>query len=356
MTSSSSLSAEARAATWPRGARRPSAAATVATLTVLLVAVLFVATGVGGGRISWAQTAQSLSWHAGLPVSPLPGLTDSIVWELRVPRVLLSAVAGAGLAACGCVLQAVTRNALAEPYLLGISSGASTGAVLVLVTGLGAGTLSLAGGALVGGLCAFGLVLALMGPRSASASRIVLTGVVVGQLFSALTSLVVLGWGDADSTRGLTYWLVGSLAAARWPALALCAAVVAVTLLAFWLIAPDLDAFAFGTGTAASLGVDVRLTRGAALVAAAATTAVIVAAVGAIGFVGLIVPHATRFLVGPGHRRLIPASAVVGALFLVLADGVGRTVLAPQQLPAGVVTALLGVPVFLVVLHRRDRA
>lgn len=323
---------------------------------LLLAAVAFAAVGVGGGDITWSETARSLGAHLGLPVAPLPGLTDSVVWELRAPRVLLAAVAGAGLATCGAVLQAVTRNALAEPYLLGISSGASTGAVLVLVAGLGSGAVSLAGGALVGGLLAFGLVLLLLGRNPAGASRLVLTGVVVGQLFSAVTSLVLLGWGDADAARGLTYWLVGSLAAARWPAVLLCAAVTGAALLVLRLVAADLDAFAFGTRTAASLGVPVGTVRTVALVATAAVTAVVVASVGAIGFVGLIVPHAVRALAGPLHRRLLPVSALGGAVFLVLADAVGRTALAPRQLPAGVVTALLGVPAFLLVLHRRERA
>jgi iron complex transport system permease protein len=323
---------------------------------LLLAAVAVAAVGAGGGDITWSETVRSLGAHLGLPVAPLPRLTDSVVWELRAPRVLLAAVAGAGLATCGAVLQSVTRNALAEPYLLGISSGASTGAVLVLVAGLGSGAVSLAGGALVGGLLAFGIVLLLLGRNPTGATRLVLTGVVVGQLFSAVTSLVLLGWGDADAARGLTYWLVGSLAAARWPAVLLCAAVTGVALLVLRLVAADLDAFAFGTRTAASLGVPVGTVRTVALVATAAVTAVVVASVGAIGFVGLIVPHAVRALVGPLHRRLLPVSAVGGALFLMVADAVGRTALAPRQLPAGVVTALLGVPAFLLVLHRRERA
>ncbi|RMI12906.1 FecCD family ABC transporter permease [Cellulomonas triticagri] len=347
MTTSSSRSADLL---------RPVGATAGAALLLLAVAAAAVAAVTAGGGVGWAETARSVGSHLGLPVEPLPPLLDSVVWDLRVPRVLLAAVAGAGLATCGVVLQAVTRNALAEPYLLGISSGASTGAVLVLVTGLGAGSVSLAGGALVGGLLAFGLVLLLLGRRAASTGRLVLTGVVVGQLFAALTSLVLLGWGDADAARGLTSWLTGSLAAARWPAVALCAAVTAVALVALRLIAADLDAFAFGARTAHSLGVPVTAVRTTALVATAAVTAVVVSSVGAIGFVGLIVPHAVRALAGPLHRRLLPLSALGGAVFLVLADTVARTALAPRQIPAGVVTALLGVPAFLVVLHRRERA
>ena len=335
---------------------RARSLATLAGLSAALLGVLVLALLAGGGTVSTVDTVRSVGTHLGLPVPPLPRLTDSIVWQLRVPRVLLAAVAGAGLAACGCVLQAVTRNALAEPYLLGVSSGASTGAVLVLVLGVGSGALSLSGGALVGGLVSFGIVFLLMGRGPVTSSRIVLTGVVVGQLFSALTSLVVTAFGDADSTRGLTYWLLGSLAAARWPSVLLCAVVVVVAAAAFQLVAPSLDALSFGQDAAASLGVDVRVLRVVVLVGAAAATAAIVAAVGAIGFVGLIVPHAARLLVGPGHRLLLPVSVLAGAVFLVLADLLGRLAFAPQQVPVGVVTALVGVPVFLLVLRRRERA
>ena len=335
---------------------RARSVATLAGLLVALVAVAVVGLAAGGGTVTWAQTLRSVGAHLHLPVEPLPRLTDSIVWELRVPRVLLAAVAGAGLAACGCVLQAVTRNALAEPYLLGVSSGASTGAVLVLVLGVGSGTLSLSAGALVGGLVSFGIVFLLMGRGPVTSSRIVLTGVVVGQLFSALTSLVVTAFGDADSTRGLTYWLLGSLAAARWSSVLLCTVVVVVAAAAFQLVAPSLDALSFGQDTAVTLGIDVRALRVVVLVGAAAATAAIVAAVGAIGFVGLIVPHAARRLVGPGHRLLLPVSLLAGGAFLVLADLLGRVAFAPQQIPVGVVTALVGVPAFLIVLRRREAA
>ncbi|QZN85168.1 iron ABC transporter permease [Cellulomonas sp. C5510] len=338
-----------------RSAEPARTAAATAGAALLLAAVAVAAVAVGGGELTWAETARSLGAHLGLPVEPLAPLADSVVWDLRLPRVLLAGVAGAGLATCGAVLQAVTRNALADPYLLGISSGASTGAVLVLVAGVGGGVVSLAGGALVGGLAAFALVMLLLGRSASSTGRLVLTGVVVGQLFAALTTLVLLGWGDADAARGMTAWLTGSLAAARWPAVLLCAVVTAVALLVLRLIASDLDAFAFGARSAAALGVPVATVRTVALVTTAAVTAVVVSSVGAIGFVGLIVPHAVRALAGPLHRRLLPLSAAGGALFLVLADTVARTALAPRQIPAGVVTALLGVPAFLVVLRRRER-
>ena len=339
------------------GVRRASIArgAVIGTLGMLLVALCLGSAALGSGGFTVEDVVRTLGSRLGVGEALAP-LRDSVIWELRLPRVLLAAAVGAGLAASGAVLQAVTRNALADPYLLGVSSGASTGAVLVLVLGVGSGVLSLSAGALLGGLASFALVLVLLGRGSTGSGRLVLTGVVVGQLFTAVTSLIVISSGDADSTRSILYWLLGSLAAARWPAVIVTAAVVAVAIVVFRFVASGLDALAFGENAARALGINVSRTRIIAIVMSAALTAVMVASVGAIGFVGLIVPHAVRMLVGSEHRSLIPASAVAGAIFLVAADAVGRTIFAPQQIPVGVVTSLLGVPVFLVIARRREVA
>jgi iron complex transport system permease protein len=348
MTTSSSLSVRSRA---PR-AGTPQGAVFGALGALLLVACLG-SVALGAGDFTTDDVLRTVGARLGV-AQPLAPLRDSVVWELRLPRVLLAAAVGAGLAASGAVLQAVTRNALADPYLLGVSSGASTGAVLVLVLGVGSGVLSLAAGALLGGLASFGLVLLLLGRGSTGSGRLVLTGVVVGQLFTAITSLIIISSGDADSTRSILYWLLGSLAPARWPAVVATGAVVVVALVVFRFVASGLDALAFGENAASALGVNVARTRIVAIVMAAALTAVMVASVGAIGFVGLIVPHAVRMLVGSEHRSLIPASALAGAVFLVAADALGRSVFAPQQIPVGVVTSLLGVPVFLLIARRRE--
>lgn len=321
---------------------------------VLLLFSCLFAVGVGAADLSVGEVAGSVASHLGIGSSPLAPLADSVLWQLRVPRVLLAACVGAALAVCGCVLQALTRNVLADPYLLGVSSGASTGAVTVLVLGLGTGTISLAGGAFVGGLVAFGLVLVLAGAggQSTSVSRVVLTGVAVGQLFSSLTSLALLWSGDAQTLRGITYWLLGSLSGARWESVGLTGAVVLACAAVCWSQSTALDAFTFGADAAAGLGVPVRTTRAVLLVTTALATAVVVAASGAIGFIGLVLPHVVRRLVGAAHRRLVPASALAGAMFLVWTDAVARTLFAPQEIPVGVVTALVGVPVFLIVLRR----
>jgi iron complex transport system permease protein len=327
------------------------------TLVIVLSLVVLVVSLVLGVRVgvstTWAEIGRSVGGHLGLPVVPLPRLLDSLIWDLRVPRVLLAALVGAALAVCGAVLQSITRNSLADPYLLGVSSGASTGAVIVVVLGFAGSQVGVTGGALVGALVAFGLLMLLLKRTGLDSVRIVLTGVVVGQLFAALTSLILLASGDSDSIRAVTNWLLGSLASARWTSVVVCAVVLAVGLLVVWLCSSALDGFAFGTDTASSLGIDVRTTRTVLLVTTSVLTAVAVAAVGAVGFVGLIVPHGVRFMVGPLHRRLLPLSAVVGAVFLVWTDALTRVIFAPLEVPVGVFTALLGVPLFLLVLRKR---
>ncbi|MET9414044.1 iron ABC transporter permease [Streptomyces klenkii] len=341
----------------------PRSGRSAATRTLLfLLAALALAGSVaaavrtGTADVGWTGLARALGTRLGLGVEPLPPLTDSLIWDLRLPRVLMAALVGASLAVCGTVLQAVTRNALADPYLLGVSSGASTGAVIVVVlplSGLGASALGVTGGALAGALLSFGLLMLLLRRTGLDSSRIVLTGVVVSQLFTALTSLVLMASADADTTRAVTHWLLGSMAPARWNTVVVCAIVTPLGLLAAWLCSNALDGLAFGTDTAASLGIGVRRTRMLLLVVTAALTAVAVATVGAIGFVGLIVPHGVRFLAGPLHRVLLPYAALAGAVFLVWTDALARIAFAPREVPVGVITALLGVPLFLLVLRRR---
>ncbi|MBZ9598569.1 iron ABC transporter permease [Streptomyces erythrochromogenes] len=331
----------------------PARAGLLIAMAVVLAASVAAATRVGTADVGWTDLARVFGARLGLDTEPLPPLLDSLVWDLRLPRVLMAALVGAALAVCGTVLQAVTRNALADPYLLGVSSGAGAGAVAVVVLGVGANTLGVTGGALAGALLAFAGLLLLLRRTGLDSVRIVLTGVVVGQLFTALTSLALMASADADTTRAVTHWLLGSMAPARWDAVVVCAVVTPLGLGAAWLCANALDGLAFGADTAASLGIGVRRTRMLLLVVTAVLTSVAVATVGAIGFVGLIVPHGVRFLAGPLHRVLLPHAALAGAVFLVWTDALARVVFAPREVPVGVVTALIGVPLFLVVLRRR---
>lgn len=321
----------------------------------LLPLSVAVAVTIGPARISVPDVWTAVAAHLGVGESTLTPIRDGIIWNLRMPRTLLAAVCGAGLAVCGTVMQSLLRNPLADPFVLGVSSGASTGAVVVVVLGVGGGAVSISTGAFIGALCSFALVLLLSHTLGGTVDRVVLSGVAAMQLFSALTSFVVMTAADAEQTRGVLFWLLGSLAGVGWSDVGLCAAVLAATLLICLGHARTLDAFAFGQDAAAALGVHVARTRLVLLCTTALLTAALVSSAGAIGFVGLVLPHAARALAGSGHRRLLPVTALAGAVFLVWVDTLARTVLDPQEVPVGVVTALIGVPAFVLVLYRTRR-
>lgn len=320
---------------------------------VTLAGSAAVAITLGPAGLSVGEVASIVIGHLGGTAADVSPIRDGIVWDLRLPRTLLAALCGAGLGLCGAIMQSLLRNPLADPFVLGISSGASTGAVLIVILGVGSGVIGLSSGAFIGAVISFALVLLLAHAAGGTPDRVILAGVAATQLFSALTSFIVITSADPEQTRGVMFWLLGSLGGADWLDVALCAAVVAVGLVVCLTHSRALDAFAFGEDAASSLGVNVWRVRVTLLLATALMTAVIVSVAGAIGFVGLVLPHAARALVGPSHRRLLPASALIGSIFLVWVDAVARTAIAPQELPAGVVTALVGVPAFAVILWRR---
>ncbi|GAA1091803.1 FecCD family ABC transporter permease [Nocardiopsis metallicus] len=320
-------------------------------LVVLAVSVS-VAVTIGPADITPAEVWRSVAARLGFGQSPLSPLREGIVWNLRLPRTLLAAVCGAGLALCGAVMQSLLRNPLADPFVLGVSSGASTGAVAVIVLGWGVGVLSMSAGAFVGALLSFGMVMLLSHTLGGSMDRVVLSGVAAMQLFSALTSFIVLTSADAETTRGVLFWLLGSLSGAGWSDVFLCGTVLFSVLAVCLANTTTLDAFAFGEEAAANLGVRVTHARIVLLSVTALLTAVLVSSAGAIGFVGLVLPHAARALTGSAHARLLPVTALAGAVFLVWVDTVARTALDPQEIPVGVVTSLIGVPAFIAVLYR----
>ncbi|WP_024794797.1 FecCD family ABC transporter permease [Tomitella biformata] len=321
-----------------------------------LVFSIALAITFGPASLSVLDVYQVVLAHWGIGSSGVSAIKDGIVWELRLPRTLLAAVCGAGLALCGAIMQSLLRNPLADPFVLGISSGASTGAVMVAVLGIGGGAISLSAGAFVGAIVSFGLVMLLATGAGGGTSRVILAGVAGTQLFSALTSFIVISSADAEQTRGVLFWLLGSLAGAGWTDVATCSVVVAVGITACLLNAPALDAFTFGNHAAAALGVSVRRVQVLLYTVTALITAALVSAAGAIGFVGLVLPHAARFLVGTRHSRLLPATALIGAIFMVWVDAIARTAFAPTEIPVGVVTALIGVPAFAVILFRMRRS
>ena len=322
-----------------------------AGLAALLVLSIVVAVTIGPANIGFADVWASIGSHLGLGVNPLSLLRDGIVWELRLPRVLTAAAVGAGLAVSGAVMQAITRNPLAEPYLLGLSAGASLGAVSVILLGL-AVILPLA--AFLGAMLALALTLLLASSLGViTPTRTVLAGLAVSSLASAITSLVIFWTATGDSYREILGWLLGSLAGARWPAVAISFGAILVAGIPIMLTGRVLDAFAFGDTSARALGVNVSATRWGLLTASALLTGAMVSVSGSIGFVGLILPHAVRFIAGPAHRALLPLSALFGAIFLVWADTAARSLFDPRELPVGIVTAIIGAPVFAVLLARR---
>ncbi len=330
----------------------PAVALTLAGGLVALAASLAIALTIGPANLTVGEVYAVVGAHLGFGDAGVSRIKDGIVWELRLPRTLLAAICGAGLALCGAIMQSVLRNPLADPFVLGISSGASTGAVLVAVLGVGGGAISLAAGAFGGAIAAFALVLVLAAAVGGGTARILLAGVAATQLFSALTSFIVVAGADAEQTRGVLFWLLGSLSGADWPDVAVCGSITAAGLVICLSRADALDAFTFGASAAAALGVPVRATRALLLAVTALITAALVSAAGAIGFVGLVLPHAARLVVGPRHRRLLPVTVLAGAIFTVWVDVAARTVFAPTEIPVGVATALIGVPAFVALLFR----
>lgn len=277
-----------------------------------------------------------------------------IVVEIRFPRVLLGALVGGGLALAGATFQALLRNPLAEPYILGISGGASVGAVLVLALGLAGGAywiLPLA--ALAGALLAIALVfrVATASGRAMDVRVLLLAGVVVAAFFTACIAFI-LSVAEARTVQSAVLWIMGSLADASWTKVAVTALYTLPTAALLLTLARPLNLMAIGEETAHYLGADVERVKRMALGLAALLTAAGVAVAGVIGFVGLVVPHTIRLLVGSDHRVLLPLSFIGGGAFLVLSDVAAQLLLAPRQVPVGVITAFIGVPLFLFLLRR----
>lgn len=319
---------------------------------VLLLLVIAIGVSVGELSIPLRSVFYAISNKLGLTEVPLSRIYESVIWDFRLSRVLVAACCGAGLACCGAVLQSLLKNALAEPYVLGVSAGASTGAVSVVVLGIGTGAVSLSAGAFAGALAAFVFVAFLTNGARGGNERTILAGVAASQLFNAITAYTISTSASAQQARDVMFWLLGSFSGVRWPEFQLVLVVVLVGFAVCLYYSRALDAFTFGDDAAASLGIAVPWVRFILFTITALITATIVSMAGSIGFVGLVVPHVMRFFFGPLHRRLLITSALAGAILMVLADIASRLLIAPQSLPVGVVTALVGVPFFAAIIYR----
>ena len=328
-------------------------------LGVLLLASLTAGLTIGSVRVPsgevWGIVAHRLG--AGWVEADWSRARETIVLDVRAPRVLLGAVTGAGLAVVGAAMQALVRNPLADPYLLGVSSGASLGAVLVIVSGTTfLGALSLSASAFAGALAALLLVYATAraGGRITPV-RLVLSGVAVAAVLTAATHLVLLTTDRGNQAREVLSWTLGGLGGVRWDTLWLPSSALLAAVALLLVRARSLNLLLAGEEAATTMGLDVARFRSRMFVLLSLVTGVLVAAAGPIGFVGLMLPHVVRLVVGGDHRRVLPTAALAGAVFLVWADIAARTVAAPQEIPVGVLTALCGGPFFLWLMRRDAR-
>lgn len=327
---------------------------------VLLVVAMFLGVAVGSVPISFATildvcAAQFFPRQFASEADPM---VANIVWYIRLPRVVLAALVGASLSLAGAAFQGLLKNPLADPYTLGVSSGASVGAVVVLFFGLSLplfGSFTLPFVSIIAGFVTLLAVLAFARfvERALSVQTIVLTGIIFSSFCGSLISLMIALTGE--ELRQIIGWLLGSVAMRGWEYVALLVPFFAFGAAILLANGKELNALAFGEETAQQLGVDVRLRKMAILAGASLLTGAAVAVSGTIGFVGLVMPHLTRLLWGPDHRHLLPLAMLHGGAFLAMADLAARTIVAPQELPIGVITALIGAPVFAVVFWQQRK-
>lgn len=329
---------------------------TLLGLMVALAGGMILSLGVGPVDISPARIVVLLLQKVGFG-TPSQDISAVIVGDIRLPRVLLAALVGAALAMSGTVMQGFFQNPMADPYIIGVSSGAALGATLAIVTGINFWFYGLSGiglcafvGALTVTLTVYGI--SLRGGRL-PATVVLLSGIALGAVAAALTSFLMIAANDGADVQRILFWLMGSLASRRWEHVHMVWPQIAVGALFLQFYARDLDLIVQGEEQAQYLGVDVERVKRHLLVGASLLAAGAVAVSGIIGFVGLIVPHVMRLIVGPNHRALLPSSMLGGAILLVGSDLLARIVVEPAEVPIGIITSLLGAPFFLYLLRRK---
>lgn len=324
-----------------------------AVLLVLTVLTLLAGVVVGPVHIPISDTLSYLIGR-GASVNGSPSVSRLIISQIRLPRVLLGLLVGCALAISGGTMQGLFRNPLASPYVLGIASGASTGASLVILLNL-RGALLLPLGAFIGGFLAAGIVYRLAQERSKKTSvyTLILAGVAVGALFSAVTSFTIFLHSGSEKVTDVIFWTMGGLGRANWAYVYVLTPIVVIGSILLIAFSRDLNALSLGEEEAFHLGIDPEMSKRIMLGVATLLTSSAVAFAGTIGFVGLIIPHIMRLIIGPDHRYLLPATAIAGAVFLVWADLAARTVASPAEMPVGIITAFLGAPFFLYLLKRK---
>ncbi len=327
-------------------------------LFALLILAATVGMSIGAVSVPFGQV-WSIIWRhiSQASTAPTDAGIDIIIWQIRAPRVVLGALIGAGLAIIGVAVQAMVRNPLADPYVLGVESGAAAGAVAVIFFGgaLGKGIISPAIGAFVGAILTLILVftLARQGGR-VSSLRLLLVGVALSFALSGITTFMQYATHDPAAQQAILFWLIGGLGGAQWAQIPLLAGVLAIAAVACWYYARPLNALAVGDEAAMSFGLKPDQLRTRLFVILSLVIAVAVSIVGPIGFIGLVVPHVARLLVGAEHRRVLPVALLLGGIYLVAVDVVSRWIFAPSEIPVGVLTAILGTPFFIWLIRRRE--
>ncbi len=328
-------------------------------LAMVLVVELFLSLLLGSVDLSlqdiWQTVINGIISDKSVD-APGQGPLHDIIWILRIPRVLLACIAGAGLAVCGVVMQAIIKNPLADPYIMGISSGASLGATVAILLGLGSGVFSnfIGVAAFLGALGVSVLVLLLANiGGGVNAVKLLLIGMALSMVCSALSSFVVYFAQDKDGIQTITFWLMGSFAGADWLSLPVVSAIIICGILFFVIQNRVLDMMLFGDETAITLGIDIRKYRQIYMLISSLMVGFIVYSAGMIGFVGLLVPHVARIAIGTEHRFLLPMSGLMGAILLVLADVVCRSLIEHTEIPVGIIISLIGAPCFVYMIIRK---
>ncbi|MBR2894192.1 MAG: iron ABC transporter permease [Oscillospiraceae bacterium] len=328
-----------------------------AAMLAVLLASIVLAIHIGAVDLTAEWVFQILVNHlTGREVYPAlwPNYADGIVWGMRLPKVIVAACVGGGLSLVGIMMQAMTKNSMADPYLLGISSGASAGATAAILVGSLPliGAVSVQSGAFIGAMVSSVLVFLISGAGGqVSSTKLILSGTAISALFSALSNLLIFLQSNEKKLSAVLFWMTGSFASAAWgdvlPVFVSLVACVALML----LLHKSLDALLLGEEMAITVGVDVPKLKLLIVVLSSLVTGVMVSVSGTIGFVGLVIPHIARTIIGTAHRRMLPFAVLLGGILMVWADALARVVVAPSELPIGVVTAFLGAPFFLVLLR-----
>lgn len=332
----------------------------LAVLTVAVLLSIVLAVCLGTVKIAPAEAYRIILYKAlqlnyGDTITQISAAHMDIIWKIRLPRVLMAVIAGAGLAVCGTAMQSSVQNPLADPYVLGISAGASLGATFSILVNVSAGGLGTAFWAFAGALAACLLVMVLSGiGGQISTIKMILAGTIANALFLAFSNCIIYLAGNAEGIRTVAFWTMGSLAAAKWNNLALPACGVLLGCGFFLAQSRNLNTMLLGDEAATTLGIDLAKVRRNNLIITALVTGLIVAACGVIGFVGLIIPHIVRGFVGSDHRRLLPVVMLTGILFLTWADVLARSILTSGELPIGIITAIIGAPFFLYILYKNS--